>query len=405
MRQLWVPILGVLSACQTLGPTAQARQPNEPRSKPSVLDTPVEFVGSRGPTGNPEFLDEIRIGLFAPDEGTSRVGGHVIEGASLAIEQINATGGFDGVPLRLIRRWDDDPWRGGSKEMIKLVYEDSVWAVIGSVSGDATHVAEQVVTKAWLPLMSPVSADPTLTYIRIPWMFRLPPDDEKQAVVIVRDGIEANSLSSVGLITSTDHDGRIFGEEMLERMSAAQAPPSFHLQVSMSNPDLNEIAQRVCLFESDGVIVRLPVDAVLELLDSFKLNGLRVPVLIPWIPGLRPADLRGRHDGAILYVAPFSDADNPAFAAFASSYQERYGAKPSPSAAYTFDAVNMLVQSLREGGLNRAGIRDAIADASGYVGVTGPILWDNAGGNRAEPVLVVLPGAVPTDCDSPNAPS
>jgi ABC-type branched-subunit amino acid transport system substrate-binding protein len=319
-------------------------------------------------------------------------------GAELAIEQFNASGGFDGVPLRLVQRWGDDPWRGGSKEMIKLVYEDSVWAVIGSVDGAATHVAEQVVTKAWLPLLSPVSADPTLTYIRIPWMFRLPPDDEEQAAVLLRDGIVAKSLSNVGLITSTDHDGRIFGEEMREQMSAAQVSPAFHLQVSPPNLELGETARRVSSFGPDAVVVRLPVDEVLALFDSFESNGLNVPVLIPWVPGLQPADLNGRYCGQVMYVLPFSDIENQAFAVFSRDYWERYGESPTPSAAYTFDAVNLLVQSFTkdgdgaEDGLNRARLRDALAGSSGYVGVTGPFSWDNAGGNRTEPVIRILDG-------------
>jgi len=400
MRLRWVPIFTALSACQTLSPAAQSNQPNETHSVPTVLDTPVEFVGSRGATINPELLGEIRIGLFAPTSPEHPVGLAMFEGANLAIEQVNVSGGLDGVPFRLLSRWDDDPWRGGSKEMIKLVYEDSVWAVIGSINGEATHVAEQVVTKAWLPLLSPVSADPTLTYIRIPWMFRLPPDDEKQAAVIVRVGITANSLSRVGLITSTDHDGRIFGQEMRERMSVVQTHPVFHLQVAVSKTELTEIAHRVSSFGPDGVIVRLPAGEILKLLDSFKSNGLSVPVLIPWVPGLRPSGLRGRYDGEILYVSPFSDTDNPSFTAFARDYQERYGVMPSPSAAYTFDAVNIVVQSLKESGLNRAGLRDAVAGASGYVGVTGRISWDNAGGNQTEPVLTAVPGAAATPGDS-----
>jgi branched-chain amino acid transport system substrate-binding protein len=395
MRFFLVPVLFVLSACQTLNTADHSTDTNDPKLIPSVLDTPVEFTGSRGQNALGDDINEIRIGLFAPRSPEDQVGLSMFRGAELAIEQFNALGGFAGLPIRLVQRWDDDPWRGGSKEMIKLVYEDSVCAVIGSVNGAATHVAEQVVTKAWLPLLSPVSADPTLTYIRIPWMFRLPPDDEEQAAVLIRDGIKANELSNIGLITSTDHDGRIFAEEMREQMSAVSTPPAFSLQVSLPTTDLDAIAQRAMSFEPGGVIVRMPVDEVVALLDKFELHGLRTPVLIPWIPGLQPDDLAGRYGGKILYLSPFSEIDNSAFASFSRAYQTRYGTTPTPSAAYTYDAVNMLVTALNEGGesrLTRAALRDAISDAGGYVGVSGVVSWDNAGGNQAEPVLRILEG-------------
>jgi ABC-type branched-subunit amino acid transport system substrate-binding protein len=355
-----------------------------------VLATPVGFSGWTGPTRQPHELDEIRIGVFAPAQGDHPIGGPLHKAASLAIEQINISGGFEGVPLRLVSRWSDDPWRGGSKEMIKLVYEDSVWAVIGSVDGATTHVAEQVVTKAWLPLLSPISADPTLTYIRIPWMFRLPPNDETQAVTIVHDGIQARSLSRVGLISSVDHDGRIFAEEMLKRLGVARLPPAFHLQLSPVNADLAEVARYVQSFRPDGLIVRLLPAEITALLGHLHDVGVEVPAFIPWIPGLSQSELMDRYGGDVLCIQPFAQAGNPAYEAFAHAYQHKYHSQPTPGAAYAYDAVNMLVAAMRESGLNRSRLRDALYEHSGFRGVTGQVAWDNAGGNRTKPVLQIL---------------
>ena len=388
MRWIWIPSVGVLLACHAVGHTTQSPQPGDPQQAPTVMDTPVDFSGSRGATIDPAQLDEIRIGLFAPTDSSHPVGGQMYRAAQLAVEQVNASGRFGGVPLRIVTRWDDDPWRGGSKQMIKLVYEDSVWAVIGSVNGEATHIAEQVITKAWLSLVSPVSADPTLTYIRIPWMFRLPPNDQAQAETIVSDGLQELSLAKVGLITSTDHDGRIFAEEMLDQMHAVEAPPVFHLELSPTNVDLAEIVRRALSFDPDGIVVRMPLVATFSLLDELQSGGVSIPVLLPWIPGLQLSDLAKRYGGEILYVQPFSGADNPGYAAFARAYMQRFGVEPTPSAAYTYDAVNLVVRALTEGGINRAALRDAIANSSGYRGATGTIVWDNAGGNQGRPVLV-----------------
>lgn len=305
--------------------------------------------------------------------------------AQLAIEQINANGGFRGVPLRVMARWDNDPWRGGSKQMIKLVYEDSVWAVIGSVDGTATHIAEQVITKAWVPLLSPVSADPTLTYIRIPWMFRLPPDDQAQAEAIVRDGLQVMTLNKVGLITSTDHDGRVFAEEMLDQMQAGRVPPVFHFEVSPASSDIDDIVRRALSFSPEGIVLSLPLRTTLALLDRLR-HPVSVPVFLPWIPGLRQQDLEGSYNGRILCVQPFS-LSGPGYSRFAAEYRNRYGVDPTPGAAYTYDAVRLIAQSLNESGLNRAKLRDAIAAVGSYTGVTGAIRWDNAGGNETRPVL------------------
>jgi ABC-type branched-subunit amino acid transport system substrate-binding protein len=357
---------------------------------PGVLDTPVEFGGWRGKTRSPAEMGEIRIGLFAPDSGAA------YEGATLALDELNAAGGFRGAPLRLVQRWADDPWKSGAKEMVRLVYDDSVWAVLGSVDGATTHIAEQVVTKAWVPLIAPVSADPTLTYIRIPWMFRLPPDDEAQVDALVREGVVARGLTGVGIITSSDHDGRTFASETVARLNTAGVAPLFHLEVP---PDGNDhaLAERVRSFAPDAVIARVAPSDLPGLLRALTDAGMHAPLLVPWIHGVTPSALASYYAGEVLAVHPFPTAPNAPYAEFERAYRIRYGAAPTPVAAFSYDAATLVVAALRSSGLNRAGVRDAIAAASGFVGVTGAVSWDNGGGNRVAPVLLALQGSSTID--------
>ena len=93
--------------------------------------------------------------------------------------------------------------------MTRLAFEDRVHAVIGSSDSASTHVAQQVATKALLPVVSPISSDPTLTHVRVPWIFRLAPDDASQARVLVDSGIVGRGFGRIGLVTSTDHSSRM----------------------------------------------------------------------------------------------------------------------------------------------------------------------------------------------------
>jgi len=353
----------------------------------SVFDKPVDFSGWQGDILNPEELSEIRIGLFMPNDRTNPTALPILNSAHLAISESNAAGGFYGIPFRLVERWAYDPWGAGSKEMIKMVYQDSVWAVIGSLDGNTTHIAEQIVTKAWLPLLSPVSSDPTLTYIRIPWMFRLSPDYKSQAKVIVNRGIRVQSLKKVGLITDADHDGRIFAKEIIAALKSELDHPLFHFEVPVSNSNFNEITQRAITFKVDGMIIYLQRGDVTKLLSQLQKNDCSISVFLPWIPGLDIENLSKVYDGPTYFVEPFLHSDSPVYASFKQNYHQRYGTFPPPSAAYTYDAVHLLVRSLNESGLNRSRLRDAIAQIDNYHGVTGKISWDNGGGNQALPIL------------------
>ena len=129
-----------------------------------------------------------------------------------------------------------------------------------------------------------------------------------------------------------------------------------------------------------------------DLLDQLSRAGVRVPLLVPWIPGLEPSIFEHHYAGDVLAVQPFSTANNGAYHAFADTYRARYGSEPTADAAYGYDAVRLLARALEAGGLNRAALRDAIAAQTGFVGATGTAVWDNAGGNQAEAGLVELQG-------------
>lgn len=356
----------------------------------SVFDKPVEFTGWKGEVSSLRMLSEIHIGLFIPYDPADPVAEPILQAAELAISEFNSNNGYHGLPFRLKTRWSYNPWGAGSKEMIKLVYEDSVWAVIGSLDGTATHIAQQIVTKARVPLLSPVSADPTLTYIRIPWIFRLPPDFKIQTRVIAQQGIETASLKKVGLITSTNHDGRTFAKDMITQLGNIQVNPIFHFEISAANLDINELIQRLGSYEIEAMVWYLPPPIIKELIGKLPNHAGKSAIILPWIPGVTAEELSKLYDGKIYFLQSFSTVSNPAYTIFADKYFQRFGMYPPADAAYTYDAVGLLVHSLFKSGLSRSRLREEIASIGTFEGVTGKICWDNGGGNQTEPVLKIL---------------
>lgn len=380
-----------LLAVLVVGTEVAAQVAREPdRVVRGVLDTPVEYTGWRPPI--PVDRREIRIGLFGPAADSTDRAGDLLRGAVLAVEEINADGGIEGTPVRLVQRWSQDPWRGGAKDVTRLVYEDSVLAVIGSINGASTHVAEQVVTKARVPLLSPVSADPTLTYIRIPWIFRLPPSDEAQAEVIVAEGLLAAGVTRVGLVTSTDHDGRVFADVIRARLYGGGIAPLFHLEIPPSAGDDRAVVERILAFRPEALVVRAAPSMLEAVLAALASEGGATKVLVPWIPELDPERLSTPRDPEIWLVRPSAWYAAEGSRAFRNAFRRRHGFAPSVAAAYSYDAVRLIANGLRDGGAGRAELREAIARGSDQRGVAGPYRWDNGGGNVGRPVLERLGG-------------
>lgn len=355
-----------------------------------MLDDPLTFTGT-------ETLDsataeaEYWIGVFAPDGDDHPVGRDLVRGVRLAVEQANASGGVNGKPLRIIRRWVDDPWGAGSKEVIRMVFSDRVWALIGGPDGETTHVAQQVATKAHLPLIAPVSTDPSLTHTRVPWIFRLPPDDAAQAEALVKDGLVPRSLEAIGVLVSADHAGRSFSDELEAAMERRQIAPAFKLAVDPDLHDPGSLADRVKSFAPDGLVMRLRPAAARRMFAALQSVGIDCAVFLPWIPDLHLVEFPASYDGPVIQVSPFDPPrECGAYLKMVRSAIRRDGVKPSASTVYGFDAANLVIEALRAGARGRIELRERLAELSGIEGASGTIRWDNGGGNAAPPVVHVL---------------
>jgi branched-chain amino acid transport system substrate-binding protein len=67
--------------------------------------------------------------------------------------------------------------------------------------------------------------------------------------------------------------------------------------------------------------------------------------------------------------------------AFRAKFLTRYGRSPDYTAAHAYDSANIVITAIRQAGLNRPRIRDAVQALSPTYGVTGAIAWDSQGQN------------------------
>jgi ABC-type branched-subunit amino acid transport system substrate-binding protein len=63
-------------------------------------------------------------------------------------------------------------------------------------------------------------------------------------------------------------------------------------------------------------------------------------------------------------------------------YENRWGEPPDHAAAQSYDAVRLVTEAVRQVGLNRARIRDAVGDIAPWRGAAGLVRWDALGRNE-----------------------
>ena len=341
---------------------------------------PTDYAGP-GRDAPPEAdVEEVLLGYFGPHDPADAEGGDAWQAAQLAVAEANAAGGYQGKPFRLVPAWSPNPWTSGAARLARLVYEDRVWGIVGNLDGPSAHLAEQVAVKARLPVLVAGSTDRTVHGANVPWVFSLLAGDHRQAPLLA-EAIAAQVNDRPFILVSTDdRDARLFAAELTKALShRALAPPS-RFECRRGAADAAEVARRVCAAGPAAVALMADAHDSARLLRSLRAAGYRGPVFGG------PAMGRGRflrEAGAAAEGAIFPRLDGPQLQAseFAEAFRSRCGREPDYLAAASYDSVRLTIGAIRQAGLNRARIRDAIAEVSPWHGTGGTVDWDNLGGN------------------------
>ncbi len=355
-------------------------QDTAPKPYHDARKTPLSYNGPGRDDPEPKDVREVRLGYFGPPDASNANGGQMWQGANLAAEEANRQGGYRGLPFRLIPAWDQNPWAGGVARLARVVYGDRVWAIIGGIDGATTHLAEQVVAKAQLTLVNPAATDRSIHTASVPWMFSCAPGDHLLAAAI--GGELRRRGGRFALVSAIDHDSRAFVSQLKLAFARDRLSPVLHLESPGGTEDPARIARELAAATPDAVVVVAAARESTALIKAIREAGFAGILLSG--PSITRSDPDPSLDG-VLYPAL---GDIPW--AFQAKFRARWGRGPDYTAAYAYDAANIVIAAIRNAGLNRPRIREAVRALSPARGVTGVIEWDEQGQNRKAVSLRVL---------------
>jgi branched-chain amino acid transport system substrate-binding protein len=329
-------------------------------------------------------------------------------------------------PFRLLSRWAVDPWGTGVSQLTRMIYNEHPVALLGSIDSASTHLAEQVVAKANLPLLSPISTDKSTTLAGVSWMFSCAPSDDAIARVLVQDILDhvaclsnapqtklspgdpkhpptqnrnsiqtapSRATATLALLTCTDHESRMAAREILRELSRRGCMPDFRFEMPPGTHDLDpqlralkesppaailivagteESARWVkavheCFASEPGLMVfgshTMARNRFLEQAGSFA-EGARFPLL--FVP-----------DSSKATTTQFSDA-----------YRAEFHQTPDYAAALTYDATRLLIAAAQRAGPNRVRLREALFELSPWPGIAGEIRFDGTGHNTRSNIVI-----------------
>ena len=330
---------------------------------------------------------EIRIGLLAPLTGPRQNEGKaLLQGAQLAVEDEAASPFPGGRRLSMVARDQSDSWGRATNEIVRLVFDDQVAALVTSLDGDSAHLAEQVGNKVGIPIVT-LSTDPSTTQINLPWIFRLAPTDTQQAGAFAHDIYIQRKLKNVILITESNHDGRVGGEEFQKAAHSRGAPPVGRFEIDPAVSNLDSTVSQVMAAKPETLVFWTGSRTASRLLRLF----LKALPTTQFYLSQEAAQTLPRTSQPNVWIVGPSPIENPLRESFENLYRARTGELPAPAAAQAYDAVRILAASLRLSGPNRARLRDALAALSDYHGASGVVAFDHAGNDVSDFTLVRHP--------------
>ncbi len=325
-------------------------------------------------------IEEVAIGFLGPvqDHKDIVLGTAMLRGAELAIQEANAHGGYGGKPFRLKVHNDGAIWGSSSNEIVKMVYDDKVWAMLGSISGDSTHIALRVSLRAELPMVNSAATDPTIPETVIPWMLTSIQDDRVQCYTLARRIYTDRGLKRIALLRVNERYGR-FGVGKFKDASRRLGHPVIIEQKYMpGDTDFRRALGVINDSRVDGIVLWADAPAAAVILKQMRELGMRQPVFGgARVVGEELIRVAGPAAEGLEVVYPFDpNRDDPAWLSFQKRFDAAYHAPVDSFSALAFDTMNILLDSICKAGLSRGRIRDALYAIESYKGVTGEMIFD-----------------------------
>lgn len=343
---------------------------------------PIPFNGSGRDKLPPTDLEEVRIGFLGPleDSNLLPLGKQMLNGATLAIEEANNNGGYNGIPFKLMPHNDVGLWGAAANEVVKMD-DEKVWAWLGSIDDIVSHVALRATLKMEIMMVNTGDPDPTFTETSIPWAIRVISDDRQSGYALATYIFEKMKHNRVAVIRTNSRYGRVGVMEYSGVATRLGHPMMIEERFNDGETDFTVQLENIKKVDPDAILIWGNAKESALILKQIREMGMEQPIYgSDRMVSSEFLKIAGKDAEGIVTTSPYNpDSNNPKLKTFQINYFKRFGIKPDVFAAHAYDGMNMIIKAIHKVGLNRVLIRDILTDLKtfqNYQGITGEIVFD-----------------------------
>jgi branched-chain amino acid transport system substrate-binding protein len=339
--------------------------------------------------------ERLRIGAFMSMTGdTGQYGLSAINGIRMAVEEANATGGVSGRRVELIVRDTRSDVTETERVVRSLAEEVRVHALLGEIVSARSIAAAAVAQSAGVPMLTPSATNPEVTK-KGDYVFRSCYTDPLQGAALAAFAAQtlharrAAFLLDAGQTYSTEL-ARFIREEFTRHGGEVVMTAFYAAGAADFRSQLGEIR------EAQPDVIFVPGYYLEAGLLARQAAQLGIPAPLVGGDGWDSPRLYEIGGDALVgdyFSSHFSaDDEDPIVRRFVEDYRRFFNATPDAFAATAYDAARILLDACaRAPSLERAALRDALAQTRDFPGVTGLVTF-NAARDAVKPVTIIRIG-------------
>jgi len=327
--------------------------------------------------------EKIIIGAILPLTGDAAQWGiPPLNGAQLAVEEINASGGISGKKLALqVEDTRCEP-KDGVSAFSKLLSSKEIKIVLGGVCSSVTLAVSPIAERNKVLLISPASTNPKITDAG-DFIFRVIPSDNLRGQIFAEYLFNDLEIRKVALLYINNEGGVGQKNSFEKRFTQLGGQVLIEETYLQTTSDLRSQLTKIKSSDAEAVVViSYPKDTIIAMRQARELD-LRKPLYFATEAVEDPNVLReaGHAAEEAIYITP-APAEGEVANRFAKLYEDKFGKKPELFAAEAYDIIYLVVNAIEatpDKQINAEAIKEYLYTIKDWAGASGKITFDNNG--------------------------
>ena len=346
----------------------------------------------------PQTAKEIRIGLITPLTGDVKTFGESVKNAfEMAVDEANKAGGVAGMRIITIIEDDRNDPTEASNAANKLIKQDRVQAIVGSVTSKATIPVSDLAQSGKIPAITPSATNPKVTVAdgkRKDFMFRACFIDPFQGKVMAKFAREALFKEKAAVLYDASNDySKGIAEYFSDAFRLMGGKVVAYESYGKDDVDFSALLTKVKASGADIVFLPDYYNKVGLIARQAREKGIGASLIGP--DGWDSPDLVKIAGDAVeggYFSNHYSPDDTrPEVVAWVKKYKDKFGQTPDALGTLAYDATNLLLEAIRKANSgDPAKIREALASIKGFKGVTGESAMDGNGNAVKSAVILQI---------------